>query len=320
MNNSKKRILVAIDGSVQSYNAAGYISGVMPPEKTSVVLFHVDAEVLDLYADMEKEARKVDVDKNSYSEWIGARKKNMLERLEKTRSLFIEKGFPGENVEIVSREIRTGVTRDIIEESSGDYALLVVGKTGARSITGVSVGSVTEKLVSKISHIPMAVIEGRPETDRILVGFDGSNGSVKAARAIYELLDSGKNYALCNVIRSMNVLAGEFDVFPCSIDQPFLPKFDIERVSSQKRSMEAAMTTQKEWMISHGASSSQISTVVLEGYMSRSQALVEKAKKEGYGTLVLGRRGHSAVVEFFIGRVGKKVVEMSTGMAVWIMN
>jgi nucleotide-binding universal stress UspA family protein len=320
MNDSKKRILVATDGSVHSFNAAGYISGIMPPETTSVVLFHVDAEVLDLYADVEKQAHKMDMEKASYMEWIAMRRKNMLERLEKTRDLFVEKGFPAKNVEIISREIRTGVTRDIIEESLRDYDLLVVGKTGARSITGVSVGSVTEKLVSKISHIPMAVIEGRPETRRILVGFDGSNGSVKAIRTIYGLADSGKSYTLCHVIRSMNVLAGDFDVFPASIDQTFIPKFDIQRIAHQKKSMEAAMKTEQEWMISQGASGSQVQTAILEGYMSRSQALVEKAKKEGYGSLVLGRRGHSAVVEFFIGRVGKKVVEMCDGMAVWIMN
>ena len=64
------------------------------------------------------------------------RKKNMATRLEKIRDMFIEKGFPGKDVEIIIREIEIGVTRDIIEESRRGYDLLVVGKTGVRCVTG----------------------------------------------------------------------------------------------------------------------------------------------------------------------------------------
>jgi nucleotide-binding universal stress UspA family protein len=52
---------------------------------------------------------------------------------------------------------------------------------------------------------------------------------------------------------------------------------------------------------------------------SRSKALIDMAADQKCDTLVLGRRGHSAVVEFFMGRVGRKAVEMSRNMAVWII-
>lgn len=320
MADEKKRVLIGIDGSVQSFNAAGYISEIMPSDKTRVVLYHVDAEVMDLYFDVDDMPEKVDLDKASYSDWIAMRRKNMSARLEKTRNMFIEKGFPGKDVEIITREIEIGVTRDIIEESRRSYDLLVVGKTGVRCVTGITTGSVTGKLISKVFHIPMVVVEGRPETKRILTGFDGSRGSISAVRNVYGLVGPAKEYNICHVIRSMNLLGGEFDVFSTSMDQAMYPEFEVQRVLHQKKSIDKAMALEKDWLVSQGLPAANVQTSVMEGYMSRSQALIEKTKKEGYGSLVLGRRGHSAVMEFFMGRVGRKAIQMCDTLAVWIMN
>ncbi len=320
MSDNKKRVLIGIDGSVQSIGAAGYISGILPPDKTRIVLYHVDAEVMDLYFDVEDKPDKVDFDKASYSDWIAMRKKNMAARLEKTRDMFIEKGFPGKDVEIIIREIEIGVTRDIIEESRRGYDLLVVGKTGVRCVTGITTGSVTGKLISKVFHIPMVIVEGRPETGRVLAGFDASRGSISAVRGMVDFVGPSKDYTICHVIRSMNMLAGDFDVFSASVDQSYYPEFDVQRVIHQKKAIEKAMKIEKDWLIEQGVPGAKVQISILEGYMSRSQALVEKARKEGYGSLVLGRRGHSAVMEFFMGRVGRKVIQMCDSMAVWIMN
>jgi nucleotide-binding universal stress UspA family protein len=53
---------------------------------------------------------------------------------------------------------------------------------------------------------------------------------------------------------------------------------------------------------------------------SRAKAIVEEAKKDGYGTIVLGRRGLSRVEEFFMGRVSNKVMQLAKEMAVWVVN
>ncbi len=320
MGDKMNRVLIGIDGSVQSFNAAAYISGIMPPDKTMIVLYHVDAEVMDLYFDVEDKPDKIDMNQASYSDWIAMRRKNMASRLEKTRDMFIEKGFPGKHVEIITREIEIGVTRDIIEESQRGYDLLVVGKTGVRCVTGITTGSVTGKLISKVFHVPMVVVEGRPETRRVLAGFDASKGSISALRSMAGFARPETDFTICHVVRAMSLLSGDFDVFSTSIDNSIYPEFDVQRIMQQKKTIEKAMNVEKEWLVSQGVPAEKIQTSILEGYMSRSQALVEKSKKEGYGSLVLGRRGHSAVLEFFMGRVGRKVIQMSDSMAVWIIN
>jgi nucleotide-binding universal stress UspA family protein len=321
MNKSIKRVLIGIDGSIQSMNAASYASEILPPDKTEVVLFYVDADIMDLYFDIEDKPDVSELEKASYKDWMAMRKKNMDMRLEKTRELFCAKGFPEDRVTYIRRELSIGVTRDIIAESQKGYDLLVVGKTGTRCVTGIPMGSVAGKLVSRVFHIPMVVVEGRPDTSRILAGFDDSKGAVDAVKGLVSFVGGTKTIMLCHVIRSLGLLgAGEYDLFPPTMNASGYEELETRRVESQKQKIEKAMERQKAWMISAGVPLGQVETCTLEGYISRSQALVEKARKQGYGTLVLGRRGHSAVLEFFIGRVGRKVIEMCDSMAVWIMN
>jgi nucleotide-binding universal stress UspA family protein len=320
MSNDKKKILIAIDGSVQSMNAASYICGIFPPDLTRVVLYHVDAEIMDLFYDMEDSQSISDEKKASYQDWNALRKKHMVSRLEKIKDMFIQKGFHGNDVEVIIREISVGITRDIIEESKNGYDLLVVGKAGTRCMTGVATGTVTSKLISKMFHIPMVVVEGQPETEKFLVGYDGSQGSKNALRNLPSFVGAGKKVMICHVVRSMDLLAGNFDIFSSSIDTAGYPEFEVERMRNQKIAMDRSMQKQKEWLINTGLSEKNVQTCVMEDYISRSQALIEKAKKENYGSIVLGRRGHSAVLEFFIGRVGRKVIHLSDSMAVWIMN
>ena len=53
---------------------------------------------------------------------------------------------------------------------------------------------------------------------------------------------------------------------------------------------------------------------------TRSRCLVNEALDHNYGTIVVGRRGTSMVREFFLGRVGQKVLNMAGRQAVWIIG
>ena len=68
-----------------------------------------------------------------------------------------------------------------------------------------------------------------------------------------------------------------------------------------------------------GLSDDQISSKIATGMTSRAKAIVEEAKKGGYGTIVVGRRGHSRVEEFFMGRVSNKVLQLAKKMAFWVV-
>ena len=52
---------------------------------------------------------------------------------------------------------------------------------------------------------------------------------------------------------------------------------------------------------------------------SRAGTIVDQARRGGYGTIVVGRKGVTRVEEFFMGRVSSKVLQLAKDMAVWVV-
>jgi nucleotide-binding universal stress UspA family protein len=72
-------------------------------------------------------------------------------------------------------------------------------------------------------------------------------------------------------------------------------------------------------LVKAGVSESQISKKIVDGSRSAANDILEEARKNGCGTIVMGRRGISGVQEFFMGSVSSKVLQNATGMALWIV-
>ena len=51
----RKKILLAVDGSDQAFEAVRYVSRLLPPNRMEVVLFHVMTKVPESFWDIEKE-------------------------------------------------------------------------------------------------------------------------------------------------------------------------------------------------------------------------------------------------------------------------
>ena len=75
-----------------------------------------------------------------------------------------------------------------------------------------------------------------------------------------------------------------------------------------------------EKLVDLGFKPNQISTQLISGVASRARAIATEAKQNGYGTIVLGRRGHSRVRDFFIGRVTNKVLHIARDRTIWIVR
>jgi len=53
--------------------------------------------------------------------------------------------------------------------------------------------------------------------------------------------------------------------------------------------------------------------------ISRAAAIVQEAKQNGYGTIVVGRRGITEVAEFSMGRVTNKLTQLAKTQALCII-
>ncbi|MBN1843252.1 MAG: universal stress protein [Deltaproteobacteria bacterium] len=79
------------------------------------------------------------------------------------------------------------------------------------------------------------------------------------------------------------------------------------------------MKKAQEMIVRAGSSENQIATKLVDGSRSAASDILEEAKGSSYGTVLLGRKGQSAVKDYSMGSVAGKVLEASAGMTMPIV-
>ncbi|MEA1949216.1 MAG: universal stress protein [Thermodesulfobacteriota bacterium] len=294
----RRKILLAVDGSDQVFEAVRYVSRLFPPNGMEVVLFHVMTKVPESFWDIEKEpAYRQEV--AATRAWELQQKKGIQEFMEKARRLFLEQNVPEDAVSIKIQERKVGIARDIIHESQNDYHGVVMGRWGMSMLKDFLCGSIANKLIGRLINVPLCVVGGTPQIGKILVAIDASEGAIRAIDYVGDMVDSSHwEVTLLHAIRDCNT----------------------EELYWAEKSMEYVFEEATGHLEKAGFNSNQITTRMITGVLSRAGAIVVEALKEGYGTIVVGRRGLSCVEEFFMGRVSNKVIQMAREIAVWVVT
>ena len=90
-------------------------------------------------------------------------------------------------------------------------------------------------------------------------------------------------------------------------------------VQARKKEIEPAFEKARMSLSKAGLPSRRIRSETISGVRSRAEAIAEKATREKFGVIVLGRKGLTRAEEFFIGRVANKLVQMATHPTIWIV-
>jgi nucleotide-binding universal stress UspA family protein len=316
----KRRLLIALDGSEQSFEAVRYASQVLPPGKMKVVLFHVQSKIPESFWDIEKDPsfrhRLAPV-----AAWAMQQEKAMEEFMERSRQLLVDQGVPREAVDVKIKDREVGIARDIAREAQKDYDAVVMGRWGMSKIKDLVWGSIANKVVGHLVQSPLWVVGGSPQPGKYLVAMDGSDEAMRAVDYVGTMLaGSDCTVTLFHVLRGLEFLSLGFE-------GAFVPSPEVlggEEIKAEFQRAEEAIKTVCNQAIDRleqaGLKGDQINTKIVSGAASRAKAIVEEAKNEGYGTIVVGRRGLSRVEEFFMGRVSSKVIQLAKEMAVWVVG
>jgi len=294
----RKRILLAVDGSEQAFEAVRYVNRLLPPNRMEIVLFHVMTRVPESFWDMEKEPTL----RQKLGD-TGAResqqKKEIQEFMEKARCLFLDQNIPEDAVSIKIQERKVGIARDIIHESQKDYDGVVVGRWGMSMLKDFLWGSIANKLIGRLINIPLCVVGGTSQIGKILMAIDASEGAMRALDYIGAMVDTSHwEVTLFHAIR----------------------EFDTEELHRAEKSMASVFETASRHLEEAGFNRNQIDLKTVTGVHSRAAVIITEALKGGYGTIVVGRRGLTNVEEFIMGRVSNKVIHMAREMAVWVVT
>lgn len=305
MEREALKILIAFDGSDLSIEAVKYVSALMPSEQTEVVLFYVETKMSDSFWKFEQ-----DMDfrfkATNIRACITEQHKRINASVEKACRILEEAGFPSNAVKKKIQAKNLGIVNDIVRESREGYDAVVLGRTGESKLKDMLLGSVPTKLLKKIQGIPMIIVGGAARQPRIMVAFDGSKEVMRA-------------------VRSMSGLIGASDckVSFCHVTQPqsmFSKEDASEWKQSERRRLEPLISKAKECLIDAGFSFNQICCELIDDHQELAASIVQKANKERYDTIVIGRRGLSVYKEFVSRRVGEKIFQQAEHLTVWVFG
>lgn len=308
----KRKILLAVDGSAQSLHAVRYAARTLSPAKTQITLMHVSADLPEAFMDV-RNAPSADIFEGSFREWSQQRRADITAFMQQAVEKLAGGGFEPRRVQVLNNARRIGYARDILEESQNGYAALIVGRHGLGCFDTAMIGSVAAKLAEAATHVPLAIVGGNPGAGKCIVAFDPSESAKRCVTLVASLFDVGEvDMLLCHIVRPLNM--------PATAVHPFFKKsHESDWVDINTRKIIPDMVDGKRELIAAGMPEGQFATAILKEKTSRAESVFAEARLGNRDTIVIGRRGVSAVEDFSMGRVCRKLLHMATEKAVWII-
>ena len=307
----KKKILIPVDTSDHSLKAVQYVATFFSPKQTEIVLYHVYSQLEDFFSSLDISP---DPAKYEMTDLLKSHQNLIDTFMHKARSVLQDAGFLESDITVkIKVQSLPGIALEILNESKNSYHAIAVGRTGISQLNEY-MGNTASSLASKVHHIPLIVVDSVPAINNILIAYDGSESADRAVDCVADLLtDTTYNVLLYHVIKAFRYsLIGIIQI---------LPSQKIEKQYNEKLSgeIQAKLDKVTDRFVTKGIGKGQLSRSIDTGVKSRAKAVLDKSKKDGFDTIVVGRRGHR-LMDIDIGTVGRKIVNFAIDKTVWIVN
>ena len=312
MTDLTKMVVLPVDGSENALRSLDYLH-LMYGNKHNleVTLKYVLPSLPPVLADN----RYMDRETATKLKIIENKSIRMAEKiLTQAKTFLIEKGFDSERVQTVYKKKESGIAQDIckwVESKRADA--VVISSRGRSRLEAFFMGEVSSKLLEYCRVCPVWIVQGQVKSKRVLIAIDSSENALRAVdHAGFMLSGTDCPVMIFHTMRHLRRF----------VPQEVLNEApELEELWKTKagQEIEPFMTKAEEMLVKAGVSESQISKKIIDGSRSAASDILQEARNNQYGTIVMGRRGISGVQEFFMGSVSSKVLQNSTGMAVWIV-
>lgn len=312
---ARKKILLPVDGSDQALEVVRYISAMVDPRKTMVVLFYVGSGFPEVFWNLDNNpfyrTKKIEV-----MEWLADRQLVIGEFKEKALKILDRAGFKISEISVKTQTTKTVILKDIIQESYQDYSAIAVGRTGLSRLKDLLIGSMAYKLIAKIKHIPTIVIGGQPTSGKIMIALDESIEAMRGVSAIAALAADvhDMEITICHCLCT-DAIAHSYD------RSSAVPEEQAEWCRYHQDKFTPYMDEATRRLTQDGLNPARISRRFLFTKSNPLQKMIEVAATDQVGTIVVGRRGYAGFVdEHFRGRFSEKLISSIHDIAVWVSS
>ncbi len=309
----QRKILVAVDGSVFSFNALRYLSHLFTDlDDIHVHLLYIVPTGLQ----------------SSGSEWlddlevicrIGPKARALMCKgkrfMEEAVLQLGRRGIAPEQVSTTVQLSRAGVSADILFEArKGLYDALVIGRRGVSKIEEMFMGSVSASITDKCFDLPIWIVDGKVNSRRFLLPVDGTFNSLKAADHLGFILKDNP-YAEVTLFHLAALFSDENK--KVQMDE-LCEKWGEEWCEMHLEREDSVYFAPEQMLIGHGVPPQRINRFTKGRGVSAPKHILRHSEIDNHGTIVIGRRGKHAKKGILKG-VSGSVLALANGVAVWIV-
>lgn len=306
-----KMIVVGVDGSEDALKALDFL-GLIYGSKSGleIVLLHVLPtlpQILITDVNRQTKLRLLDVEKKSVQ---------VAERiLSEAKDILRKKGFEEEQIRSLHRKKQIGIALDICNLAADKRAdSVLISAKGRSKLEAFFSGGVANRMLEYCRVCPVWIVEGSVKSKKVLIAMDRSENALRAVgHAGYMLSGTDCQVTLFHSKRHLRRFVPQEIIAAAP---------ELEELWANKAGEQIApyMKKAKEMLLEAGIPEAQLKIKVVDGTRDAASDILREAKSNNYGTVVLGRQGHSGVKEFFMGSVTRKVLQDCAGMAVWLVH
>ena len=312
MDDLAKQIVIPVDGSKNSMRSFDYLDLIFGARQNiDINLLYIIPALPPILTDKET------MDNRIQAKLKAVEKKNvqLAERLlSKAKAALMEKGFAEKRINTVYKKTEITTAKDInywVNSRQVDAVLLT--RRGRNDLKSFFMGSVTQRLLEYHPFCPVWVVEGGVRSNKVLICLDASENSLEGVdHAGFMLSGTDCRITLFHSMRHLRRYVPR---------EVLMEAYDLDQLWKEQAGRQISLAIQKarEMLLNAGIDSKQIKTKVVNGSRSAAHDILKEANDNDYGTIVLGRRGVSALKEFIMGSVTSKILHNSVGFAVWVV-
>jgi nucleotide-binding universal stress UspA family protein len=308
-----KKILIPEDGSTYSANSTDYLIKLFKEDRNT----HLHLLTVVPHGHGEK-SWMLDVDPLRASTLPNNNKEvsKSCAYLRKTRDKLIRNDFSEEQITCEVKSSRGSIISTIDQEAcSGDYDAILVGRRGLGVMGEMFLGSISLSLLSKCQKTSLWIIDGNiTYANRFLLAVHTMPASLMAADHLAFIIRNNPEAEIL-LYHSRKLFGARPDI----LEEDFYVQWSQQWCKQHLDIDNHLFNAHTQVLVEGGIDKSRITILPMQKKLDVSHDLLNQAKQQKCGTIVLGRRGGGFSKGLF-GGVTDKVTRNAQDLTIWLVN
>ncbi|MFC1821127.1 universal stress protein [Thermodesulfobacteriota bacterium] len=313
MESLTKKIVIGVDGSKNALKSFDFLKNIYGTKhELDMSLLYISPSSFKKFTKEEK------IDMEIWAQVANEEKKDLDKGgsiLADAKGALISRGFEESRINVLAQRKEASIAQDICTWANKTMVdAVLINKRSRTDLETFFQGEISRKLLDYCGESPVWVTGGNIDSKKILISVDSSENSMRAVdHAGFMVAGTDCTVTLFHTMRHLKE----------HVNQGVMEKTaDLEKLWEMKKGEKIApyMRKARDILLEAGVPEQRVTMKVIDGTKNAADDIVNEARNNDYGTIVLGRRGLSPLKEFVFGSVTSKVLYHSAGLALWIVQ